>query len=185
MVTSNGTTAGTDRGAVALGDDFGFALGTVFRSYAKTASIVLDEVPGGPRGYQVVSAAARGEVESQTGLAQQLGIDRTVMTYLLDDLEQAGLVTRRPSPTDRRHRHIVATDKGKRLCETTEQRLRLVEDCVLEGLSAEERKVLRDLLERLASRAVGADPMGDACRVLGDLAEVPVDSPRRRARTRH
>lgn len=184
MVTRDGAAASDRREPLALGDDLGFALGAVFRSYAKTAGIVLDEVPGGPRGYQVVSAAARGEVESQTGLAQQLGIDRTVMTYLLDDLERAGLVTRRPSPTDRRHRHIIATDEGRRLCETTEARLQLVEDCVLEGLSAGERRTLRDLLERLAARAVATDPMGDACRVLGDLAEVPVDPPRRRARTR-
>lgn len=184
MVTRHRAAASEVPEPPALGDDLGFALGAVFRSYAKTASIVLDEVPGGPRGYQVVSAAARGEVESQTGLAQQLGIDRTVMTYLIDDLERAGLVARRPSTTDRRHRHIVVTDEGRRLCATTEERLRRVEDCVLEGLSPGERKTLRVLLERLAARAVAADPMGDACRVLGDLAEMPVAPQRRRARTR-
>lgn len=182
-MTRDGTAASTDRHPVALGNDLGFVLGTVFRSYAKTARVVLDEVPGGPRGYQIVSAATHGEVTSQTALAHQLGIDRTVLTYLLDDLEESGLVTRRPSATDRRHRHIVATDKGRRLCAATERRLRQVEDHVLQGLSADERKVLRSLLERLAARAVAADPMGDACRVLGDLAEVPADPPRRTSRT--
>lgn len=176
--------AGTDREPVALGNDLGFVLGAVFRSYAKTARVVLDEVPGGPRGYQVVSAATHGEVESQTALAQHLGIDRTVLTYLLDELERAGLVTRRPGATDRRHRHIVATDKGRRLCAATERRLRLVEDHVLKDLSDSERTVLRGLLERLASRAVAADPIGDACEVLGELAEEPADPPRRRSRAR-
>ena len=32
-------------------------------------------------------AAAQGTVGSQLALAQHLGVDRTVMTYLLDDLE--------------------------------------------------------------------------------------------------
>ena len=36
------------------------------------------DLPGGPRGYQVVSAAARGSVGSH--LMQHLGVDRTVMT---------------------------------------------------------------------------------------------------------
>ncbi|MGW1544775.1 MarR family transcriptional regulator [Streptomyces sp. NPDC002309] len=40
------------------------------------------------------------------------GVDRTVMTYLLDDLERAGPVERRPDPSDRRSRHVVATEHG-------------------------------------------------------------------------
>ena len=35
------------------------------------------------------------------------------MTYLLDDLEQAGLIERRPEPADRRARRVVATDAGR------------------------------------------------------------------------
>jgi MarR family transcriptional regulator for hemolysin len=43
-------------------------------------------------------------------LAQHLGIDRTAMTYLLDDLETAGLIERRPGPADWRARRVVATE---------------------------------------------------------------------------
>src|SRR3954463_6352379 len=91
-------------------DDLGWALGTVFRRYARAAAKALEGIPGGPRGYQVLAAAAGIEPRRQLSLAHQLGIDRTVMTYLVDDLEQAGVVERKPDPADRRARLIVATE---------------------------------------------------------------------------
>src|ERR1700735_1713517 len=99
----------------ALADDLGWGLGTVFRAYVPAAHEAVADLPGGPRGYQVLSAAAQGAVGSQLALAQHLGVDRTVMTYLLDDLESANLIERRPDPADRRARRIVATDKGNEL----------------------------------------------------------------------
>src|SRR5450631_898751 len=82
--------------AAALADDLGWGLGVVFRAYVTAADAAVAELPGGPRGYQVLAAATRSDVGSQLALAQHLGIDRTVMTYLLDDLEAAGLIERRP-----------------------------------------------------------------------------------------
>src|ERR1700710_2642901 len=86
----------------ALADDLGWGLGTVFRAYVTAAHAAVADLPGGPRGYQVLSAAAHGTVGSQLALAQHLGVDRTVMTYLLDDLQAAGLIERRPDPADPR-----------------------------------------------------------------------------------
>ena len=71
-------------------------LALVFRAYVMAAHDAVADLPGGPRGYQVLSAATQGAVGSQLSLAQHLGIDRTVMTYLLDDLEAANLIERRP-----------------------------------------------------------------------------------------
>src|SRR6202046_5973915 len=74
-----------------LADAPGWGLAGVFRAYVKAADAVTDGIPGGHRGYQVLVAAARDEPGSQAALAQRLGMDRTVMTYLLDDLEAAAL----------------------------------------------------------------------------------------------
>ena len=156
-----------------VGRDLGFLLGVVFRSYVKAANVVIDAIPGGSRGYQVLLAAAHGEVESQGGLAQRLGVDRTVMTYMLDDLEKAGLVVRRPDPRDRRNRHVLATPEGTRLWAATELRLRRLEERVLDALSAEEQDNLRDLLGRVADRSLSCDPIEDACAVLNELADEP------------
>ena len=84
--------------------DFGQALGTLFRNYLGSAGAAVSELPGGPRGFQVMSIAAVSACSNQAGIAERLGLDRTVMTYLIDDLEKAGLVERRPDPADRRAR---------------------------------------------------------------------------------
>src|ERR1700728_2824116 len=107
----------------ALANDLGWGLGMIFRAYVKAAHAAVADLPGGPRGYQILSAAARGVVGSQLSLAQHLGVDRTVMTYLLDDLEAAGLIERRPDPADRRARHVVITGQGTELLATLDERL--------------------------------------------------------------
>ena len=40
--------------------DLGWALGTVMRAYLRTAQAMVGGLPGGPRGYQVLAAAAAG-----------------------------------------------------------------------------------------------------------------------------
>jgi DNA-binding MarR family transcriptional regulator len=157
-----------------LRDDLGWALGVVFRSYAKAASAAFTDVPGGPRGYQVLAAAARSRPGSQQELASHLGVDRTVMTYLLDDLERAGLIERRPDPADRRARRIAATGRGASLLGDLDERLRAAEDGVLAGLGAEDdRNAFRALLRRLATHASALDPAAAACALAPGGAPAP------------
>ena len=120
-----------------MADDLGWGLGTIFRAYVKAAHTAVADLPGGPRGYQVLSAAAQGSVGSQLALAQHLGVDRTVMTYLLDDLEVAGLIERRPDPADRRARQILATQKGNQLLTSLDDLLRAAEAHLLAPLGTE------------------------------------------------
>jgi DNA-binding MarR family transcriptional regulator len=149
----------------ALSDDLGWALGVVFRSYAKAANAAFAELPGGARGYQVLTAASRGEPGSQLELAHHLGVDRTVMTYLLDDLERAGLIERRPDPADRRARRIVVTAPGRAQLADLARRLRAAEEQVLAGLGSDgDRQAFRDLLRQVAAHAADQDP-APACSV--------------------
>jgi DNA-binding MarR family transcriptional regulator len=148
--------------------DLGWALGTVMRNYLRAVGEVVADVPGGPRGYQVLAACGREGPRTQLALARQLGVDRTVMTYLLDDLQSAGLVERRPDPADRRARRVVLTETGgARLCDL-ERRLRDAEQHVLAPLMPEEQDVLRALLRRVAE----VDPdTASACEVARDLGQ--------------
>jgi|SRR5579875_586402 len=148
----------------ALHDDLGWALGVLFRSYQKVVSAALADVPGGPRGYQVLAAVSSSDPRSQLELAGHLGLDRTVMTYLLDDLEKAGLAERRPDPADRRARRVAATEAGQELLCDLRRRLQDAESHVLAGLADEtDRTVFRELLARLAARANALDPVRNAC----------------------
>jgi DNA-binding MarR family transcriptional regulator len=139
-----------------LKNDLGWALGALSRSYLQAVSATFAGVPGGPRGYQVLAAAAREEPGSQLALAQHLGVDRTVMTCLLDSLAEAGLIERRPDPADRRARRIAATARGLSLLDGLGARLRVAEDQVLAGLDDEDRQSFRALLQRVAVHAATA-----------------------------
>ncbi|WP_285498977.1 MarR family winged helix-turn-helix transcriptional regulator [Actinokineospora sp. NBRC 105648] len=132
--------------------DLGWALGAVFRDYLRAADSVLADIPGGPRGYQVLTSAIGNDRCSQLVLAQRLGVDKTVMTYLIDDLERAGLVERHPDPADRRARLLVATDAGRERLVETGAALRSAEEHILAPLAEDERHVLRELLRKLATR---------------------------------
>ena len=143
--------------------ELGWALGTVTRAHLRAAQDVVGGLPGGPRGYQVLAAAATGEAGSQLALGRQLGVDRTVMTYLLDELEQAGLVARTPDPADRRARLIAPTEDGVATLCDLERRLRAGEDEVLGILDESERSSFRLLLQRLAMTANTVDPLHNAC----------------------
>ncbi|MCW2789889.1 MAG: MarR family transcriptional regulator [Aeromicrobium sp.] len=142
-------TAAEQEGSV----DFGQALSSLLRSYLVGARAAIDHLPGGPRGFQVLSISAAGDCSNQAAIAHRLGIDRTVMTYLVDDLEKSGLVERRPDPADRRARQVVLTRDGHRELEASAARLREVEDAVLAGLSAEDAELFRALLARVTSDA--------------------------------
>jgi DNA-binding MarR family transcriptional regulator len=146
-----------------LNDDLGWGLGTIFRSYVTSANAQGAEIPGGPRGYQVLTAAVVGNVTSQLALAQRLGIDRTVMTYLLDDLETAHLIERQPDPSDRRARRIVATPQGtKRLSELNES-LRSIEERLLAPLEPAARTQFRSMVQAIAARIDDAEVLFDPC----------------------
>ena len=158
--------------------DLGWALGTLKRAYLVAAGEALAGVPGGWRGYLVLVTTSRGEPSSQLALAQHLGVDRTVMTYLIDDLEQAGLVERRPDPADRRARRVMITESGRALLAELKDVLRRTEDTLLEPLDEQERVTLRTLLQRLA-RAIGpADP----CQLIKTIMQSDVAGPPRRRR---
>ncbi|HEV7656879.1 MAG TPA: MarR family transcriptional regulator [Mycobacteriales bacterium] len=163
-----------------LDDDLGWSLGVVFRTYVRTAEALVSELPGGPRGFQVLAAAAQELPVAQGVLAQRLGIDRTVMTYLVDDLEAAGLVARRPVPDDRRNKQIVATEAGRARWEQLRTRLARAEDHVLAPLTGQDRDRFRTLLRTLALRAQELDPVTDACAMVEDL-----DGARPRHSARH
>jgi DNA-binding MarR family transcriptional regulator len=156
--------------------DLGWSLGAVLRSYLSAASGAVVDVPGRGRGYLVLDTAGRGEPKSQSALAQFLGVDRTVMTYLIDGLERAGLVERRPDPVDRRARRVVITENGRALLAEVRERLRQVEDEVLAALDESDRSTLRTLLHRVAS-AVAPE---DKCLVVKTILESKAASARGR-----
>jgi DNA-binding MarR family transcriptional regulator len=115
----------------------------------------LDEVArehglNGARDWIVLSAIAAGPRQTQLALAQSLGLDKTTMTSLLDRLEFAGLVTRCQHSRDRRARIPELTETGNRVQHELIAARDRAEAAALCRFSAEEQRVLRAMLTRLA-----------------------------------
>jgi MarR family transcriptional regulator, transcriptional regulator for hemolysin len=98
-----------------------------------------------------VLRAREGAIQQELGAA--MGIDPSTMVSLIDELETSGLAKRRPHPTDRRAREVVITPKGRRALERARRLATEVDDEVLRGLTAAERRQLLTLLRRALDSA--------------------------------
>ncbi len=94
----------------------------------------------------------------QLEIATAMGIDPSTIVTLVDELESAGLAKRRPHPKDRRAREVTLTPKGRRMLERGRQMAFQVEDEVLQGLSAAQRRELLSLLHRALDAAPPQSP---------------------------
>lgn len=101
------------------------------------------------REFGVMSVLRTPEPLSQLEAAQRLGIDRTTMVALLDGLERKKLVGRRPHPADRRKNMVELTDHGREVLEAATRAVGVAEEEFLSGLPEEDRRLFRDLLDRL------------------------------------
>ncbi|HMJ04256.1 MAG TPA: MarR family winged helix-turn-helix transcriptional regulator [Conexibacter sp.] len=110
----------------------------------------LERLGISPRAHAVRTAATCGE-QTQTELAQMVGLDKTTMVVMLDELEAAGLAERRPSSSDRRVRTIAVTRAGARMVREGERIADALTDDVLGTLPARERRAVLDALTRLVT----------------------------------
>jgi DNA-binding MarR family transcriptional regulator len=85
---------------------------------------------------------------SQRQLGDAMLLDANNCVLLLNDIEDAGWAERRRDPDDRRRHVVEITDSGREALERAEQALDDLEEDVLEGLTAEERATLRELLAK-------------------------------------
>lgn len=138
--------------------DLGWTLATVLRAFIRGADAVLDGLPGGARAVRLLMAIDRDAPPTQLALAQQAGLDRTVVTYLLDDLAGEGLIQRSPDPADRRARLVVLTPAGCARLRECRAVLATVEAHVLAALDPAEGVELRRLLDMVAENVQHSDP---------------------------
>ena len=129
-------------------------------THTRTAQ-ALDSIGLTPALFALLNVVGAREGAIQQELGSALGIDRSTMVSLIDQLEAAGLARRRPSARDRRAREVAITPKGRRLLERCRRMLSEAEDEVLGGLSGDERGELVRLLRR-ALESAPAQPLWSA-----------------------
>jgi MarR family transcriptional regulator, transcriptional regulator for hemolysin len=133
----------------------------LWRASHVRAADVLGSVGLTPALFALLNVIGAREGAIQQELGSVLGIDRSTMVSLIDQLEGAGLAKRRPSATDRRAREVGITAKGRRLLERARRLISETEDEVLAGLNAKERGELVSLLRR-ALESAPAQPLWSA-----------------------
>jgi len=113
-----------------------------------------------PRHFGALNVIHASEGLSQQDLGRTMGIDPSTMVFLLDELEERGLVERRRHPKDRRAYALHVTDKG----EDTLKRGRRVAGRMQEDLFGHLSQQDRDDLVRI---------LGAVARHLDEEAERP------------
>jgi MarR family transcriptional regulator, lower aerobic nicotinate degradation pathway regulator len=90
---------------------------------------------------------------SQQAIGARLGVDRTTMVGIVDELEQRGLVERNRRPEDRRQYALRITDTGKALRTQMEDAADEAEERLLAGLPRTTKVALRRALAHLMAEA--------------------------------
>src|SRR5919107_1117421 len=114
-----------------------------------------------PRHFGMLSHLAAAEGQSQQALSKALGIHRSAVVALVDDLERRALAERRRDPGDRRAYTLYLTAPGRELLAELERAADEDEAELLSALDASERSQLISLLQRVAESqglAAGVHP---------------------------
>jgi DNA-binding MarR family transcriptional regulator len=102
---------------------------------------------------------ARSEGINQAGLADLLEVEPMTLVRLLDRMEEAGWIERRPDPADRRARRLFLGEKAKPVFEAIWQLAEATRAESLAGLSATEQALLIDLLLRIHGNLSSLAPL--------------------------
>jgi MarR family transcriptional regulator, transcriptional regulator for hemolysin len=137
--------------------DLSFLLAHTSHVLTTRLTAVLAEIGMTVRGHCVLMHALPGDL-TQIELAKLTDLDKTTMVVTLDELEEAGLAQRRPSPADRRARIVVVTEEGQRIAALGEDLVDRVHSEVLGSLPADERAVFTSALQRLVSGYLAEPP---------------------------
>jgi DNA-binding MarR family transcriptional regulator len=102
--------------------------------------------------FRVLNLVAAAEGESQQAIGAAIEIPASRMVALVDELEQRGLVERRPKPEDRRVRALFLTPAGRR-CLTRGRKIAKEHEAELtKGMSATDRALLVSMLRQIVDR---------------------------------
>ncbi len=99
--------------------------------------------------WQVLSVLRRHEGINQGGLAEILEVEPITVCRMVDRLQDADLVERRPDPADRRSWRLFLSAKAHDLLQTLRPLADEMIEQALDGVDEADRQVLRAALDRI------------------------------------
>ena len=101
---------------ISLEERFSIALHTTARTWKAAINRRLKYLGLSQASWTTIAAIAKADyAKSQIELANELGVEAATMVAMIDRLAKAQLITREPSPHDRRIKLIVLTEAGAQL----------------------------------------------------------------------
>jgi DNA-binding MarR family transcriptional regulator len=134
-----------------LSDRVLFALGRASQQSHRLVRQHMTEAGVRTLHYHVMVSLADDGEGAQATLADRIGLDRSDLVTLLDELEELKYVERRVDSADRRRKIVAITPAGEKQLAAMDQLIHAAEDELLEPLDADERKTLLELLNRLSA----------------------------------
>jgi DNA-binding MarR family transcriptional regulator len=99
--------------------------------------------------YAVLATLADGGPAAQAEIGRRIGLDRSDMVAVLNDLQRDGYLSRSPDPADRRRNRVEVTRTGRSALKRFRRLIFEADDKLLEPLSPTDRQHLISLLERI------------------------------------
>jgi MarR family transcriptional regulator for hemolysin len=133
-----------------LNERFSAALHNSSRAWRQALDRRLRYLGVSQASWMTIALAAKArEPLSQSELADRLGVEPATMVAMVDRLMKAGLVTRVPSPTDRRVKRVVLTAPGNDLYERLTAEAAAFRQQLLLGLPRDKLLTATEVLESL------------------------------------
>ncbi|WP_410615219.1 MarR family winged helix-turn-helix transcriptional regulator [Amycolatopsis sp. lyj-109] len=130
-------------------------IGVILARTAKTAGRAFDHALAAAGGsqpvWQILISLKTTPAANQRELADTVGIQGATLTHHLNGMEDAGLVTRRRDPANRRVHLVELTNDGEQLFLKLASAAIAHDERMRKGLSDAEIAQLADLLRRLAA----------------------------------
>ncbi len=102
-----------------------------------------------PRVFSALSLIVQFPGITQSDLARKLGIERSGLVAIVDELESRGFVERQPVPGDRRVQALAPTKAGKASYTTARETVQKHEADLLSDLTQEEIETLMGILQKI------------------------------------
>jgi MarR family transcriptional regulator for hemolysin len=136
-----------------IGERFSAAVHNTARGWRLLIDKRLKHLGIGQAGWMTIAMIAKSaEPMSQRALADVVGVEGPSMVSMLDRLEREGLVTRAPSPTDRRVKLVHLTDAGTTLYQQVREQANAVRAALLGDIDPATLAAATELLELLRTR---------------------------------
>ena len=138
-------------------EPIGLFLARAARSVSRTFEASLADQGGSLASWLVLASLAGGLHGSQRSIASAVGVEGPTLTHHLNRLQAAGLVTRERDPGNRRVHQVALTEEGRARFRSLLGTVQSFDRRLRAGFTPDELATLRQLLQRLADNAQGAD----------------------------